>query len=290
MSLKELFDQLSLDSIIHMIDNGQEEHLQLDFKRINNSNLNGADDKKTIAKSISGFVNSSGGIIIWGIDARKNDDGVDCAVEAVHLSQLATFISRLNEISSQAVMPMVEGIKSRAFDIGDNTGFAATLVPESDAGPHMAKLGEDRYYKRNGQNFYKLEHFDLEDMFGRRQKPNLEIEFVQKEILDVKFRYGLEISVSNVGRNIAKYTSIVLEFENIRLIKNINNKLKDQSHLNEGKLVLTYEEIHSVIHVDGMRINIGNIVVEKIDYENEAKLIATISCASMKTKTEEIVI
>lgn len=29
----------------------------------------------------------------------------------------------------------------------------------------MAKLEEDRYYKRSGDSFYRMEHFDLEDMF-----------------------------------------------------------------------------------------------------------------------------
>ena len=37
----------------------------------------------------------------------------------------------------------------------------------------MAKAGEDRYYKRSGASFYRMEHFDLEDMFGRRLKPKL---------------------------------------------------------------------------------------------------------------------
>lgn len=37
----------------------------------------------------------------------------------------------------------------------------------------MAKLGEDRYYKRSGASFYKMEHFDIADMFARRRRPNL---------------------------------------------------------------------------------------------------------------------
>ena len=39
----------------------------------------------------------------------------------------------------------------------------------------MAKLGENRYYKRSGDSFYQMEHFDLEDMFGRRRKPKLKM-------------------------------------------------------------------------------------------------------------------
>ena len=40
----------------------------------------------------------------------------------------------------------------------------------------MAKLGEDRYYKRSGDSFRKMEHFDLEDMFGPAAEATAHIE------------------------------------------------------------------------------------------------------------------
>jgi hypothetical protein len=56
----------------------QTEHLQLDFKTVNSALLN-RDDRMSLACALSGFANSSGGLIVWGVDARKNGDGVDCA-------------------------------------------------------------------------------------------------------------------------------------------------------------------------------------------------------------------
>ena len=44
----------------------------------------------------------------------------------------------------------------------------------------MAKLGEDRYYKRSGDSFYRMEHFDIADMFGRRRRPNLMLDYIRK--------------------------------------------------------------------------------------------------------------
>jgi hypothetical protein len=37
----------------------------------------------------------------------------------------------------------------------------------------MARAGDGRYYKRSGDSFSRMEHYDLADMFGRRQKPRL---------------------------------------------------------------------------------------------------------------------
>jgi hypothetical protein len=53
------------------------EELFLDFKRSSN---NGSEprlsdnDRKNLAKAISGFGNSEGGVIVWGVDCSSNDD------------------------------------------------------------------------------------------------------------------------------------------------------------------------------------------------------------------------
>ena len=39
----------------------------------------------------------------------------------------------------------------------------------------MARAGEGRYFKRSGDSFYRMEHYDIEDMFGRRKKPVLKL-------------------------------------------------------------------------------------------------------------------
>jgi hypothetical protein len=56
-----------------------------------------------------------------------------------------------------------------------NRGFVATLIPASDVGPHMALAGVHGYYKRNGDRFLPMEHFEIADMFGRRRRPVLRI-------------------------------------------------------------------------------------------------------------------
>ena len=153
MSLQEEFEQLSAEAIAGFPALAKEEHLQLDFKRIKNANLNGTDDKKSLASCISGFANSSGGIVIWGIDARKNDQGIDCANEIHEINPLGIFLSRLNELSSQAVSPPVDGIVHKKFETSPNRGFAATLIPESDSGPHMANWAKIDTIKETGSSF-----------------------------------------------------------------------------------------------------------------------------------------
>lgn len=221
MSLEDQFNNLKLQDFDDFIANQQEEHLQLDFKTINKADLGHRDDRKTFAVAISGFANSSGGLIVWGIDARKNANGVDCASGKQEIKPVSRFIARLNEFTGQAVSPVVDGVKHRAIlDSGDK-GYAVTIVPESDSGPHMAKLGEDRYYKRSGDSFYKMEHFDLEDMFGRRRHPKLAL---RTKLIGIHRESSPDaqllilMSIENYGRCTAKAPFLSIELpENCRL-------------------------------------------------------------------------
>jgi hypothetical protein len=199
MTLIEQFETLTLDDINHFISTNQEENLLLDFKLVNNADLSHSNDKKNLAKALSGFANSSGGLIVWGVDARKNAQDVDCAVGTREIEPLSLLISRLNEFTGRAVNPIVEGVRHRPITVSADRGFAVTLVPESDSGHHMAKLGEDRYYKRSGDSFYRMEHFDLEDMFGRRKKPKLRLVARVSRPRD-----EVVIGILNEGRGTAK--------------------------------------------------------------------------------------
>jgi len=199
MSHRELFDSISVEKIKDFVSSGQEEHLSLEFKLIRDPRLE-RDDRKNLAIALSGFSNSSGGIIVWGVEARKNADGVDCAVALHPIEGVALLLSRLNELTGEATRPILHDVQHRVIIVEDDKGFAITLVPESDSGPHMAKLGENRYYKRSGDSFYQMEHFDLEDMFGRRKRPKLDL-FVR--IIGSGKHTEIILGISNNGRGSA---------------------------------------------------------------------------------------
>lgn len=177
MELLATFDALSLPVLQDYVARRQEENLQLDFKTLAEPNMERGEDKRHLAQMLSAFSNSSGGLIIWGVDARPNDDGVDCAVELREIPRVALLLTRLNELDGVAVNPIISGVRHRIILAapGSANGFAVTLVPESETGPHMAKMGEDRYYKRSGHKRYRMEHFDIADMFGRRARPRLQL-------------------------------------------------------------------------------------------------------------------
>jgi len=109
MNILETFENLSLKQLRDYVARRQEEHLYLDFKLVNNASLASTDDKRNLARVLSGFANSSGGLIIWGVVARLNGDGVDCATALKEIDRIELLLTRLNQLTGDGVDPTVQG-------------------------------------------------------------------------------------------------------------------------------------------------------------------------------------
>jgi hypothetical protein len=127
----------------------------------------------------------------------------------------------------------------------------------------MAKLGEHRYFKRSGDSFYRMEHFDLEDMFGRRQKPKLSIRVVRR-IEDLEGRgqvERLDIDVSNEGRAVAKHAGFFAAFENVELV----GVSQLNSSYNNNRPTVSFSHDNGVIHPGGVAMHAGFVRLRRLD-------------------------
>ena len=201
MDLVEIYSALDAGQVMSWISSRQEEHLQLEFKTLRSSDLSHKDDRSNLAKCISGFANSAGGIVVWGVVADVDSNGIDAASAPKEIRGLDQLLARLNSLTGSAASPIVDGVLHRALPTTPNRGFAVTLVPETESGPHMAKLGENKYYKRSGDSFYLMEHFDLQDMFGRRKQPRLAL---YTHVRSSGLSTSIVIGITNEGRGSAK--------------------------------------------------------------------------------------
>jgi hypothetical protein len=284
MNLAETFEGLSTHDIEEYIRLEQEEHLHLDFKTVNKADLS-REDRRNFAICISGFANSDGGLIIWGVDARKNDQEIDCASEPKEIASIKLFVSKLNEYTGQAVSPIVDGVRHKAIETTPGKGFAVTLVPESDAGPYMAKLGEDRYYKRSGGGFYRMEHFDLEDMFGRRQKPKIRPGVTHIRSSETTDDEKFEITIQNLGRAVGKYTGFLAQLTNATITR--TKDVENVSHLNPGRATVTYNNNLGVIHPNGIKIFAGAVYFNRNNSTEPVTLRIKTYCENMSAETTE---
>ena len=126
----------------------------LDFK---GADRVGDDDLKRIwSKALSGFANTGGGVIVFGIDARKDaQTQIDCAGALALSPNRFALKSRLLELHGNATNPPVQGIEVEAYPQGgsDGPGFVVCYIPDSPDRPHRAEQSGRLFYIRSGTSF-----------------------------------------------------------------------------------------------------------------------------------------
>ncbi|HDR7417794.1 TPA: ATP-binding protein [Bacillus cereus] len=220
--------------IQRMINEQQEESDFLDFKLKSDpaGDTISKDDKRNYVKALSGFANTSGGVIIWGVDASKNKDGLDAAKGETPIINAKIFQTTLNSLLSNALIPLLPDIENMFIPIpGTDDGFVVTYVPASDLPPHQALLGENKYYMRIGDSFTQMTHHHISEAFGRRQKPVLEVHYeIQSGAIigtgpDSEFECSIVVGIRNIGRYVATYPAIRIKAgENLRLLERANTQ------------------------------------------------------------------
>lgn len=274
MGLKEYFDSINIEEIDRYVNEGQEENLTLEFKTVVHPNYNQhnrEDDKKNISKTFSGFANSIGGIVVWGVKAKENFNKQDVATDKKPINELTKFLNILNRIEGEAVTPVIIGIEHKKIEIDNDCGFVVSYIPASDFAPHMANYSGKHYYKRSGDSFYTCEHYDIKDMFQRKYSAHLDLSIKDKIIRQVKVdtvRVELILSLINTGRNYAKAPLIKVEinepfrFADYGLDGNGNIGVFDSRYRLSTPQIATYSGEQDVIIYPDLEYNIDKIQLE----------------------------
>jgi Putative DNA-binding domain len=202
---EEIFERLKIDgesAIDEFILNRQSEELYLDFKR---SADNGrgprvlhSTDRDNLAKAISGFGNSEGGVIVWGVDASIDFDHADVARAKFPIENVARFKSWLEGSVSGRTVPAHTGVQNYAVEGEDGRGFVVTLIPKSELAPHQSVF-DSRYYMRAGSSFLPVPHSVLAGMFGKRPQPTIYQIFTSPPAKVVRLTEGTEQIEMSLG-------------------------------------------------------------------------------------------
>ena len=181
----ELFERLrdgGCSALEQLIADREPESLFLDFKR---SPQDGAskslapEDNKNLSKAISGFANSSGGIIVWGVDCRRDTASGNEVVEKHPLVDANGFNTKLQAAVSRTTIPAHPGVQVLFFDEPGQSpaGYVVVYVPQSSIGPIRA-LVSNHYHVRTGSDFSFLPHDVLAGMFGRIPQPKADLNLI----------------------------------------------------------------------------------------------------------------
>lgn len=212
----EFFEALCAEAdLAKMVAEGVQEDLHLEFKTKKNRSVPDIDDSDRwqFSRALSGFANSDGGVLVFGIETGPQER----ARALKPISNPDEFQARLKKSLINTTQPVVSGVRIEVIPASTpGQGFVKVLVPSSESTPHRAMFADREYYKRSTEGFYRLEHFDISDLFGRRPAPGLELVHqlltggVGTSSAGKEFGGSVVIGLQNVGRSVVHYAYLTL--------------------------------------------------------------------------------
>jgi hypothetical protein len=144
----------------------------LDFKQQPSSDLKDPKWREMWIEALSGFANNEGGVIVWGLDARKDKTtNIDAACGISPVDNPFGVKSRLVELQRQATDPPLANTEIEAYPLPGSRekGFVVCFVPEGPFKPYRAEDGRrSQYYVRSGDSFTTLSRTMLQTLFYPR--------------------------------------------------------------------------------------------------------------------------
>ena len=207
------------NAIDELIQARESEVYFLDFKRSSDqgagNNLS-SNDRNNLAKAISGFGNSEGGVVVWGIDCSDTAGQADVAQAKLPLVDAAAFRARLEGAVSGCTVPAHDQVVSHAMPSHDRQGFVVTHVPKSARAPHQV-VPDQRYFMRAGSAFAPVPHAVLQGMFGRRPQPHVFPKYTVAEPVIAENSVFVEcgIGLYNDGPGIARDAYVVVTVHSV---------------------------------------------------------------------------
>jgi hypothetical protein len=256
---EDIYDQLVRGGeavIDDMIARRRSEELFLDFKRSRDSgagttlNLN---DRENLARAISGFGNSEGGVIVWGVDCSPDETGADLARASVPIENPERFVGWLEGAVSGCTIPAHPGVRHHAITThGSAHGYVVSLIPQSERAPHQV-VGRPQYLMRAGSAFLPVPHGLLAGMFGRAPHATLIQHYSANQFVvrDDIVHLGVGIIVTNAGPGLARDAFLNL---NLSGPDGPSRIALSTPHGGAWIEVTAFAGVHSVITAEGIRL------------------------------------
>lgn len=135
--------------------------------------------KELWCANLSAFANSQGGVLIWGIGARKQDQ-VDAARTRELVPAPDWLRTRLFELHHVATDPPLSGVEIEAVTVPDEggKGFVVCFIPQGAFVPYRAEFNIKNYYIRVGDDSIVPSPVMLRRLFYPQSLARLEMRVV----------------------------------------------------------------------------------------------------------------
>lgn len=183
--------------------------------------------KKEIAKDVSSFANSAGGIIIYGIKEFDEPEKRHLPERIIPINRTQISKEWLEQVINSNISPKIEDLKIYPVVL-DNIDKVVYLIEIPKSNTAHQNTIDKRYYRRYNFESVPMLDYEIRDIMNRVKDPIIEIGFeIQKVVfkkekseqtkyqssvfniiqkgIGIEFEYNLKIFPINVGSIYAKY-------------------------------------------------------------------------------------
>ena len=146
-------------------------------------------NRNEIAKDVSAFANSGGGMLIYGVQETKNlPVRVDGGVELALITR-----ERLEQVINSNITPRIDNLRIVQIPVSATNFIYVVQVPKSYRAPHQEK-NTKKYYKRYNFESVAMEDYEINDIRSRRRivPPLVNVDVETKDL-------AVFLQVSNIG-------------------------------------------------------------------------------------------
>jgi hypothetical protein len=205
LSLKEMLLTRGADAVDEIVKAAQEESLHLEFKTLANHSASTLtkDDRRLIAKSICGFSNAEGGILLLGVETTRLD-GVDVAAVKKDFMNVDTLRNRVVSAIPEMLSPQNVGISVDVLTDPGRPGVGSIMidVPRSENRPHMSTV-HHQYFRRGSDGTRVMEHGEVRELMLAPREAKLGLSYRVANTMssgDLIYAFDLVLSLRNEGR------------------------------------------------------------------------------------------
>jgi len=288
----KLFESLNdWSKIEELINEGESEGLYIECKSPTRPTLD-KDKKIKLAQAISGFSNTGGGIIIWGVSTTKHEhSSLDILSQIEEIGNCDNFARQINGIILTLTTPSVTNSKTKTIKKSkkNSRGIIVTYIPKSGGDPIQSNK-DNHFYFRNGDGFAILPYEMLKRLFASTESPDLHAVFDSRIVKLERDIWEIPIIITNLSSAVAQYTQVFVQVENEEDCESITvENLKDCSEVNPGKKVFD-KEINGVVHRGFDKI-VGKLII-KMKVIKRSKRVIKLRIATyadkMRARSEEV--
>ncbi len=159
-----------------LINSGEAEGLYLECKSPSSPQLS-TELRAQLARALSGFSNTEGGVIIWGMSTKKHGhSGLDILTQIEPIGLCSQFAKQVETVIPALTTPPITKSATKCMfeKKRDRKGIVVTFVPKVIGDPVQVNF-DGSFYFRSGAEFVKAPYEMIKRLFAATESPDLEL-------------------------------------------------------------------------------------------------------------------